>query len=1207
MKDILTRSFLLITIFVAIISSNVFAAIIVDDAGGCAHTYKASTPTCTEAKKCTKCGTVAAKALGHTYNISSPTCTEAKICTRCGTVAVKALGHTYNISSPTCTEAKKCTKCGYVARIALKHSYEYNYSGTSHWKECSRCNNKLTIEKHLYESSTNTCTKDRTCMICGYEAKASGHNYNISSPTCTESVKCIDCGYVKENATGHVYYNSDNYDGDVYVRTHTDFSYHWKVCSKCGGVAYKETHTLGQNGTCVVCGYICEHKNESGSPTETLSYADKNETEHIEKKTCTRCKIYLREEEVGHTYVDGVCACGRKASVECKEHKFEDGICKKCLFQCPHEEWDNEMCTRCRYYCQHDGKKKYLYDESQATAINHYIYTKCLICGDFNKIKTTPKRHNFKDDGFCIECGYECEHSKTYETADYLNKKLHKLKTVCEICDKEISNKNKSHNFNVDGKCEECLFQCPHGDWTGPECGYCGAQCKHNGRKEYLYYKDLETSTDHYRCTKCSICESYDVTKGTYEPHDFDKDGKCICGYECKHSKTYEKVDSVNKNYHALKTICEKCGKEISNEKTSHIFNENGKCTKCAYECNHKYGNNVTYMSNGDKHIETKKCTNCNATISEEEQEHNFSNRKCILCKQKEICLHTSTKTEFVVVKDMIHTEKTICNLCGDIIKTNQVKAITDFDATYLPTSDTTHKFSLKCKNCDFTYDGSGDCSFDMVTHKCAYCTNKLTKCNDKTHNHKLICNEGVTTPHTLYYSCDKYSLRWSATEKNQKVLADFIVGLEFECEACGEKIKSVKHKDCKQHQLSTITKYENENIHIIKSVCEVCYREISKTEENHQFKSTIKYKNEIAHTVTQECTVCGYKKTDEREHKNLKQVRLMQATEEKHKLLMNCSECGNFRIEEEHIKNAQGKCTLCGFVLINSDEVIKAKKLNISLSNKKLKVGETIDLQDSLSVSPENAKINLEWNASNANVTLKANGKLTATKEGNTKITVTDTISGKTASVNIKIESDKSVSSTETKNTTFKDVESDSWYNEVVQKATKESIFNGVTENEFAPNDYITRGMFVTALARVDKIDVAGYANLFSDVDDEIYYADSIKWASVYGIVNGVGDGKFAPDELMTREEMAVMIHNYIDSQYKNAQLFEESEDVNASKFNDSDEISSWANVAVNELAEMGIINGNENGNFAPKDNVTRAEAAAVLVRLSEKTKVNN
>lgn len=1071
MKDISTRSFLIITIFVAIISSTVFAALnnsliksevsqsIIDDSTG------------------------------------------------------RSCGHVYNVSSPTCTVAKKCEKCGYVAYGALGHNYEYKYSTTSHWRQCSRCGSKLTVESHLYKSNVNTCAEDMACMICGY---------------------------VKEAKTGHVYYNSDNYDGNVYK--HKNYSYHWKECSKCGNVAYKESHMFSKNGICNICGYICEHKDESKNVTETLVYTDKNESKHIETITCTRCKKYLRENEKNHIYVGGVCICGRKANVECKEHKFEDGV--------------------------------------------------------------------------CIDCGYECQHTITYERADNISKTQHTLKSICKDCGMQVGTTSKeAHIIGINGMCEKCLYytetiQCSHEEWTAGICDKCGFQCEHNGKKEYSYDEKRTGEGVHYRITKCLICGE-NINSDERLPHNFEKNGKCECGYECKHSKTYEKAEYANKNYHTLKIVCEKCGEDVSKEKTSHNFDEKGNCTKCTYACSHKYGSNVTYESNGDKHIETKKCTNCNATISEGEQEHKFSSGKCILCKQKEKCSHTSTKTEFVVAKEMVHTEKTICNLCGDIIKTNQVSANTDFDAIYTPTSEITHKFNLKCKTCDFTYEGNGNCSFDMVTHKCDFCTNKLTICNDTTHKHNLICDEGVTIPHTLYYYCEKYSLRWEATEKNNNAKIKYNLALqsnsEYVCEVCAEVLKLYsKNEICNQHQPSIIKEYKDEKVHVVKIVCKVCNKEISKTEQKHQINSTIKYKNETMHIVTEKCTVCGYEESKEESHKKLKQVKIIEAVEEKHKLLMNCSECGHFIIEEDHKQDSQGKCTVCGVVLINSDEVIKAKKLNVSLSDNKLKVGEIIDLQDSLSVSPEGAKTNLQWSATNDNVTLKANGRLTANKAGSTTIKVTDTISGKTASVIIKIESNKSSTSTETKNTTFNDVEKDSWYNEVVQKATKENIFNGVTENEFAPNDYITRGMFVTALARVDKIDVAGYANLFSDVDDEIYYADSIKWASVYGIVNGIGDGKFAPDELMTREEMAVMIHNYIDSQYKNVYIFNMSDEENVSQFNDDDEISSWASVAVNELADMGIINGNENGNFAPKDNVTRAEAAAVLVRLSEKTKVN-
>ena len=166
--------------------------------------------------------------------------------------------------------------------------------------------------------------------------------------------------------------------------------------------------------------------------------------------------------------------------------------------------------------------------------------------------------------------------------------------------------------------------------------------------------------------------------------------------------------------------------------------------------------------------------------------------------------------------------------------------------------------------------------------------------------------------------------------------------------------------------------------------------------------------------------------------------------------------------------------------------------------------------------------------------------------------------------------------------------------------------MFNGVSDDKFAPEDNVTRGMFVTALARMDKADTKGYANLFDDVSDKAYYSESIAWASVNGIVNGIGNGRFAPEALMTREEMAVMIRNYINVQYNDVYFNTELASISAIEtFADDDNISSWAKGAVYSLAEMGLLNGKGNGNFAPQDKVTRAEAATILVRLSEKMTV--
>ena len=112
---------------------------------------------------------------------------------------------------------------------------------------------------------------------------------------------------------------------------------------------------------------------------------------------------------------------------------------------------------------------------------------------------------------------------------------------------------------------------------------------------------------------------------------------------------------------------------------------------------------------------------------------------------------------------------------------------------------------------------------------------------------------------------------------------------------------------------------------------------------------------------------------------------------------------------------------------------------------------------------------------------------------------------------------------------------------------------------------------------------------NTFKDVG-RTYYTPYIIWAAENGIVQGAGDGIFQPKRDISREEMATIMAKYLKVVNKN--LKEKSQ----ATFPDQGTISSWAKDAVNEMAKLGLVKGNEKGNFAPKGIFTRAQVAQVL-----------
>ena len=173
-----------------------------------------------------------------------------------------------------------------------------------------------------------------------------------------------------------------------------------------------------------------------------------------------------------------------------------------------------------------------------------------------------------------------------------------------------------------------------------------------------------------------------------------------------------------------------------------------------------------------------------------------------------------------------------------------------------------------------------------------------------------------------------------------------------------------------------------------------------------------------------------------------------------------------------------------------------------------------------------------------------------------------------------------------------FTDVEQNSWYAAAVQYARVNGFFSGVSDTLFAPDGSMNRGMFVTVLGRMAGVDAAKYGGEtgFSDVEPTAWYAPYVKWAAQYGIANGMGNGLFAPNDKINREQMAVFFAAY----FEKFDVTPKTEKAIADKPADLGQVSDWAKSAVLKLWSMGLLCG-DGVNFAPKDTATRAEAATL------------
>ena len=178
-----------------------------------------------------------------------------------------------------------------------------------------------------------------------------------------------------------------------------------------------------------------------------------------------------------------------------------------------------------------------------------------------------------------------------------------------------------------------------------------------------------------------------------------------------------------------------------------------------------------------------------------------------------------------------------------------------------------------------------------------------------------------------------------------------------------------------------------------------------------------------------------------------------------------------------------------------------------------------------------------------------------------------------------------------------FDDVSIDDWFYHDVEFVYYSRLMGGTGENTFSPYLSTTRGMIVTILYRLEgEPEVAGTCP-FTDVAPGSYYEDAIIWAARNDIVNGMGDGIFAPDENITREQLAAIFCRY--AKFKG--IYNEDDCTMLAGFKDQDAVSSWAVESVSWAVGVGLIGGSNEADgvyLMPQGNALRCQAAAILNR---------
>lgn len=167
-------------------------------------------------------------------------------------------------------------------------------------------------------------------------------------------------------------------------------------------------------------------------------------------------------------------------------------------------------------------------------------------------------------------------------------------------------------------------------------------------------------------------------------------------------------------------------------------------------------------------------------------------------------------------------------------------------------------------------------------------------------------------------------------------------------------------------------------------------------------------------------------------------------------------------------------------------------------------------------------------------------------------------------------------------------------WANECIDYVVSCGLLEGSSETSFSPDTAMTRGMLMTALGRLADVEVHNdKTSSFTDAKADSSFLYYIKWAYKKGIVKSVGNGKFAPGTVVTREEIAMILLNYAKATGFTLPVTRE-----AAVFADSNRIGGTYKNAVKAMQQAGIMMGKRNNRFNPQANVTRAEFSAILHR---------
>ena len=177
-----------------------------------------------------------------------------------------------------------------------------------------------------------------------------------------------------------------------------------------------------------------------------------------------------------------------------------------------------------------------------------------------------------------------------------------------------------------------------------------------------------------------------------------------------------------------------------------------------------------------------------------------------------------------------------------------------------------------------------------------------------------------------------------------------------------------------------------------------------------------------------------------------------------------------------------------------------------------------------------------------------------------------------------------------------FTDVQSGAWYYDAVVYAYENKLFSGTTATTFSPDIQMTRAMLVTVLYSMEGNPAVSDSLTFQDVPGNAWYRNAVLWATQKGIVSGYSVSQFGSDDIVTREQMALILNGY--AAYKG---YDVSATGSLNGFADAASVSDWAAKAVEWAVGEQLLSGKTGSKLDPTGGATRAEVAQILMRFAQ------